>query len=941
MSTVIELPKKTKVTTYEVNEYETIPRTLDRMIDIIRESIDSPIVRKFVNETLKDIPEKDYYKEAEALHNKARDFIRYQRDPNGIETITKPELMITEPQMRFGDCDDKTTFNATNQIVAGNKVRLVGVATNRNKPDEVNHVYCEVGFDLPNGETRWIKSDPMPNRDFGESPNWERIIEIRDLEENMYQTNAGKVKAVVFGGDIKTMGSDVQLFAGFWDTGFGKFLKNAGNFIWQGAKTLLPVVLPGVGSGISAGMSAVESIIAGATKPNTTTTPTTTTKPNITTTTLKPVSSASVAIKLPAQINSNQYDKITTTSSSTAQNGTTNILTTLLNTLLQGQSLDLSNIVGLLAGKSSPVSQSVSPSTMGDVPSYVVKASQRDPKIASAYQSSRGLMGDEMMLGVLSNPYLLNYALSNPKNYSNMKQLTDELLKKKSNIGADLVTTYMKEKSEIDVDSLSKETQIPSVSSGLATGLSSLSSGIATSFSSIEDKGSEIMRKDPILYRDESISLSQSDYNYLRRYASENEDDTIFEFLDLLDWVLSKGKTSNENVRSSFDVYRDTSREAKRFIELIPYAKGCLLRGKYNYHLDSLGRLFLQIGQAVNKDIFSFLKNEGRINYEAILNVQDIKPYEFANFVRFVYDKYKELSRYKEKLEKEKAELVEKERQAEIEKQLEELKELRKISIENEKKILNLTNELTNMSTQLEKAKLKSEGLSMIYQAIPDDVRQSLDELIRLVGNDITDLMNPKNFKSLIAKIIGLTVEKKQLQTDMVKEAQKRIDKTIELYSESANDLAFVREMLDEINENLRNPENLYTFDANKDHTLYRTLNATYSTLVEHYKELEKERNDALERLDTLGYEEVRGNIEQLKTDVKNLYSYIRGPFINIQLKKYYDKNGTTIIREENSENLFNIESENASTYENVEDFEDFYNTEIEDKPDWYVPMEF
>ncbi len=61
----------------------------------------------------------------------------------------------------------------------------------------------------------------------------------------------------------------------------------------------------------------------------------------------------------------------------------------------------------------------------------------------------------------------------------------------------------------------------------------------------------------------------------------------------------------------------------------------------------------------------------------------------------------------------------------------------------------------------------------------------------------------------------------------------------------------------------------------------------------------------------------------------------------HIQLKKFYDKNGTTIIREENTKDLLNIESENDSTYENVEDFENFYSEDEEDKPDWYVPMEF
>lgn len=95
-------------------------------------------------------PEHSQYGEAETLFNYVRDFIRYVRDPVGLESLTIPPITL---QRQIGDCDDQATLLATLFEAVGYPSRFV-LAGYQSRDFE--HVFLEV---FVNGE--WIACDPI------------------------------------------------------------------------------------------------------------------------------------------------------------------------------------------------------------------------------------------------------------------------------------------------------------------------------------------------------------------------------------------------------------------------------------------------------------------------------------------------------------------------------------------------------------------------------------------------------------------------------------------------------------------------------------------------------------------------------------------------------------------------------------------------------------
>ena len=108
-------------------------------------------------------PEHAQVSEAEAVYNYVRDFIRYVRDPVGLESLTIPPITL---QRQVGDCDDQTTLLATMLEAVGYPTRFV-LAGYQSRDYE--HVYLEV---LAGGQ--WIPADPIEKQSqFGyEPPNY-------------------------------------------------------------------------------------------------------------------------------------------------------------------------------------------------------------------------------------------------------------------------------------------------------------------------------------------------------------------------------------------------------------------------------------------------------------------------------------------------------------------------------------------------------------------------------------------------------------------------------------------------------------------------------------------------------------------------------------------------------------------------------------------------
>lgn len=95
-------------------------------------------------------PEHSQTAEVEALFNYVRDYIRYVRDPVGLESLTIPPITL---HRQVGDCDDQTTLLATLLEAAGYPTRFI-LAGYQSRDYE--HVYLEV---FAGGQ--WIAADPI------------------------------------------------------------------------------------------------------------------------------------------------------------------------------------------------------------------------------------------------------------------------------------------------------------------------------------------------------------------------------------------------------------------------------------------------------------------------------------------------------------------------------------------------------------------------------------------------------------------------------------------------------------------------------------------------------------------------------------------------------------------------------------------------------------
>lgn len=104
-------------------------------------------------------PERDQFAEAKALFAYVRDYIRYQRDVLGIETIAPPALTLARA---VGDCDDQTTLLAALLESVGYITRFV-VAGYESK--EFEHVYLEAWLD-----DSWVAMDPTEREPLGYAP---------------------------------------------------------------------------------------------------------------------------------------------------------------------------------------------------------------------------------------------------------------------------------------------------------------------------------------------------------------------------------------------------------------------------------------------------------------------------------------------------------------------------------------------------------------------------------------------------------------------------------------------------------------------------------------------------------------------------------------------------------------------------------------------------
>lgn len=120
------------------NGREGTRQTLMIMSDITKAFKKSPAIRELALQLTRNLPQKKWMAEVQAIHAFVRDRVRYVKDIRGVETIQTPVQTLL---LGCGDCDDKSTLAASLLEAIGHPTRFKAVGTS---PDGgFSHVFTE------------------------------------------------------------------------------------------------------------------------------------------------------------------------------------------------------------------------------------------------------------------------------------------------------------------------------------------------------------------------------------------------------------------------------------------------------------------------------------------------------------------------------------------------------------------------------------------------------------------------------------------------------------------------------------------------------------------------------------------------------------------------------------------------------------------------------
>jgi len=139
------------------------------MRDLVTKYKREKAVRKFVGQMVRQCPQKDYLCYAQKTFEYCRDKIHYVFDPNGVELIERPGVILEETGV--ADCDSIVVTLASVLESMGMRCEFVTIKADTNNPDLYTHVYLRC-FVPKRG---WVSMDAtMHDKPFGWAPpgNW-------------------------------------------------------------------------------------------------------------------------------------------------------------------------------------------------------------------------------------------------------------------------------------------------------------------------------------------------------------------------------------------------------------------------------------------------------------------------------------------------------------------------------------------------------------------------------------------------------------------------------------------------------------------------------------------------------------------------------------------------------------------------------------------------
>jgi transglutaminase-like putative cysteine protease len=136
-----------------------IKETLRHMGRLIQQGKRSMKVRDKALSLIRNLPQKAYRKEVEALHEYVRDKMRYCQDTTDIEVIQTADASL---RLMAGDCDDKAVLLCSLLESIGHKTRLVAIGF---EPGIFEHVLLDTLIG-----PYWVSCEATENVDVGWEP---------------------------------------------------------------------------------------------------------------------------------------------------------------------------------------------------------------------------------------------------------------------------------------------------------------------------------------------------------------------------------------------------------------------------------------------------------------------------------------------------------------------------------------------------------------------------------------------------------------------------------------------------------------------------------------------------------------------------------------------------------------------------------------------------
>ncbi len=107
---------------------------------------------------------REYECKAKAIYDFVKKYIRFERDPFGVEMVQEPFVTL---KRRAGDCDDHATLLASLYGSIGFPYGFKTIKSDKTRRDEFSHIYTVV--DIPN--KGWVGADTSVDKaSFGWEP---------------------------------------------------------------------------------------------------------------------------------------------------------------------------------------------------------------------------------------------------------------------------------------------------------------------------------------------------------------------------------------------------------------------------------------------------------------------------------------------------------------------------------------------------------------------------------------------------------------------------------------------------------------------------------------------------------------------------------------------------------------------------------------------------